>query len=274
MFNDIVSPESIRIIRIVLDVGLLSVLFYFLYRLFSVVRIPVLFNQIGLIVIAYIVAMLFKLETVLWILRNIFSWLIIGGIVVFQSELRALVMRMDFRYMFRKPKDVTTISDFKAITSAIQSLKEIKRGALIIFPRKVDLEHIIMSKVALNADLSAELLQTIFSHETALHDGAVIIQDNKITHAGCFLPTSREKNILLHLGSRHRAALGLSQTSDALVLVLSEEHRTISLVYDGKLLYDISIEHACSYVEQLLLGKPIEVDYNQIDNTTVLAETD
>lgn len=252
--------------RIVLDIFLLSSIFYFLYRLFKTVKMPLLFNQIGLLLIFYVVASLLGLETVLWILKSVFGWIVIALIIIFHPELRALVMHTDYAQLFRREKKTLAVPDFQIITQAIEFLISVKRGALFIFPREIELDHIILSKVEINADLSSELIETIFSHNTVLHDGALIINKNKIVQAGCFLPIERSNTVLYGLGSRHRAALGLSQNSDAVVLVLSEEYGSVSLVFDGEILYDIGIEKCCIYIEQLLIEGKIDTIVSQVNH--------
>ena len=228
MLETLIGSDILQYIRIGLDIGLLSILFYIIYRLFRVVKIPLLFRQIGLIVFTYIIATLLNLEAVLWVLQNILGWVVIGGIVIFQSELRALVFRSDYIRFFRGTKKKHDVPNLSVITDAILYLQKYRRGALLVFQRNVELEHIVESTVKLDAALSAELIQTIFSHDTVLHDGAIIIQGNIISHAGCFLPINKSSGVY-DLGSRHRAALGLSQNSDAIILVLSEE-KTNSIV--------------------------------------------
>lgn len=254
MLDSILGIDYVQLARVMLDVFTLSVIFYFVYRLFRAVKIPLLLNQIISILLVYIIAAVFRFETVLWVLNKVSGWIIIAIIVIFQPELRALVMRTDYAKLFRRDKSNRFIlPDFDKIKNTIEYLIKMKRGALFVFPRHIDLEYIITSKVEINAHLNEDLLQTIFGYDTVLHDGAVIIKNNKITHAGCFLPTERTASMTYNLGSRHRAALGLSQNSDAIILVLSEEYGSVSLVFDGEILYDIGIEKSCAYLEQQIL---------------------
>lgn len=224
-------------------------------------RIPLFFNQIAAISIVYIISFLLDLQATLWLLGIAFTWIIIGGLIVFQPELRSLVMRTDYAKIFRREKgNDSALPDFNKIKKVVRYLIKVKRGALFVFPRHIDLEHIINSKTEINADLNEELLQSIFEYDTALHDGAVIIHNNKITHAGCMLPMGQGGSVILNLGSRHRAALGLSQNSDALILVISEEIGSVSLVFDGEILYDIGIEKCCTFIEQLMLEKGLSIE--------------
>lgn len=272
MFTTIINSELFQPFRVILDVAILSLIFYYIHRLLRNVKIPLLFNQIGAIILIYVVASLIKLETVLWVFESVVGWIIVGTLVVFQPELRALVMRFDYSSVFRNTKKTSEYPDLNIIIKSIKYLTSIHRGAIFVFPRKVNLENIISSKVEINAKLSIELLQTIFAYDTVLHDGAVIIQGNTITYSGCFLPTERGLDILFSLGARHRAALGLSQNSDAVILVISEEYGSVSLVFDGEFLYDMHVEKACMYVEQLLKDGRIDIDFDRLDYSIVDSE--
>ena len=127
-----------------------------------------------------------------------------------------------------------------------------KIGALIVFTRNVGLKNIIESGTLLNAELSSSLLLTIFSENTPLHDGAVIIDNGKIIAAGCFLPLSEQADIRRSFGTRHRAALGLAEETDAIILVVSEETGAMSIAYDANLYYDLSMEEMSYRLKMLL----------------------
>ena len=127
-----------------------------------------------------------------------------------------------------------------------------RRGALIVFPRTVGIKNIIDSGTRLNAELSTSLILSIFGHDTPLHDGAVIIQGGKIIAASCFLPLSEQADIRRSFGTRHRAALGLAEESDALVVIVSEETGAISLAYNANLYYDLSLEEMKRNLKQIL----------------------
>ena len=131
-------------------------------------------------------------------------------------------------------------------------LSKQKRGMLAVFMRNTQLENYIQTGTKLNADLSSTLLITIFGKDTSLHDGACFIKGGKLVAAGCFLPVSENYTIKKTYGTRHRAALGLSEVSDAVVLVVSEESGALSLAYDSKLNYDLSSDEIRKILENLL----------------------
>ena len=139
-----------------------------------------------------------------------------------------------------------------SILGAAEVLSGQKRGALIVFARNVGLKNIIDTGTKLNADLTSSLIITIFGHDTPLHDGALVVQNGEIVAAGCFLPLSRQADIRRSFGTRHRAALGLAEETDAVVLVVSEETGAISLAYDSHIFYALSLDEARFRLKQLL----------------------
>ena len=135
---------------------------------------------------------------------------------------------------------------------AAEILSKQKRGMLAVFVRHTKLDDIVKTGTRINADLSSSLLVTIFGHDTPLHDGAVIIQGGKILSAGCFLPLSEQYDIKKTFGTRHRASLGLAETTDSVVLVVSEETGAISLSYDSRLHYNLSMRELSETLVYLL----------------------
>lgn len=133
----------------------------------------------------------------------------------------------------------TTGEQIDSILNACNILVEKKRGALIIFPRHTDIKSVLDSGTRVNADLSSTLILTVFDHDTPLHDGALVIEGGRITYAACYLPLSEQTGIKASFGTRHRAALGLAENSDAIALVVSEETGAISLAYNANIYYDL-----------------------------------
>ena len=127
-----------------------------------------------------------------------------------------------------------------------------QRGALIVFGRQVGLKNIIETGTRISADITSSLILTIFGHDTPLHDGAIILQGGKLLSAGCFLPLSEQSDIRRSFGTRHRAALGLAEETDAVVIIVSEETGAISLAYDANLYYDLTIGEVKLTLRRLL----------------------
>jgi diadenylate cyclase len=124
---------------------------------------------------------------------------------------------------------------------SLELLSSRHRGALLVFPRRVGVKNIIQTGTLLNAELSTNLVTTVFFEGTALHDGAMVIEGDRVTAAGCFLPISDRQDVMSEFGARHRAALGLAEESDAVVVVVSEENGAVSLAHDGNIRYNLPL---------------------------------
>jgi diadenylate cyclase len=223
----------------VLDVLLLAFLFYKTYDLLLKTQAAQLIRGAVFLALVYGTAVLFRLNTLEWLLRSVAPGLLIAVAVVFQPELRRIFIRLGQGELFRadsKPR----LGLLEAVVTAAEILSSEKRGMLVVFSRRVNIRTIIETGTRLNAEISSSLLVTIFEFDTPLHDGAVVIQNNRIVSAGCILPVSEQSNIKKSFGTRHRAALGMSEQSDAVILVVSEETGAISIAYDGQIFYDLS----------------------------------
>lgn len=182
----------------------------------------------------------FPLYTVNWLLRNTMTVGVIALLIVFQPELRrALEFLGRGGIIFGKPliealdKETKTLID--EITAAVQVLAKKKTGVLIVLERETGIGEFVETGINLDADVSSQLLQTIFATNTPLHDGAVIIRDKRIASAGCLLPLTENQSLSKELGTRHRAGLGISEHSDAIAIIVSEETGVISTAKGGRL---------------------------------------
>ncbi|MDC7126401.1 MAG: diadenylate cyclase CdaA [Spirochaetales bacterium] len=242
------------IIRSVLDITILSFLIYQLYKILIQTRALQLLKGILLILVIYGAAYLFELNTLRWIMNGLATVIVIVIAVVFQPELRTIFTRIGQRDWFKsssgaKPQQIDTV------LNAVDVLAGRRRGALIVFARKMGLKNIIDTGTLLDAELSSSLILTIFSFDTPLHDGALVIHNGRINSAGCFLPLSEQTDIRRSFGTRHRAALGLAEETDAVVLIVSEETGAISLAYDANLFYDLSVEETKRKLVYLLSSR-------------------
>ena len=136
--------------------------------------------------------------------------------------------------------------------SAVELLSTRRRGALIVFPRRVGVKNIVQTGTPLNAEISTNLISTIFFEGTPLHDGAMVVEGDRIVAAGCFLPLSEREDVESAFGARHRAALGLVEETDALVVVVSEENGAVSLAHDGNLRYNLTLAEVEAGLKSLL----------------------
>lgn len=171
-----------------------------------------------------------------YLLQQLRTVVLIAIPVIFQPELRRALEKIGREYLTRHEKIQT---DVDQLIAAIMRLSEDQIGALIVLKRDTGLQEIVDTGVELDAYLSAELLINIFTPKTPLHDGAVIIEQNRLLAANCLLPLTNRKGLSTSLGTRHRAALGISEESDALALIVSEETGTISLAREGKFKYNL-----------------------------------
>ncbi len=224
----------------VVEIGILTYVFYRFYTAVAQTKAQQIFKIIFVLLAVYAIAYITHLQTFLWLYKQMAVPIVIFICVVYQPELRrAFTQLFSGRSRIFRIGVQTTAEQIDSILNACTVLVSKNRGALIVFTRHLGIKNIIDSGTKLNADLSSALILTVFDHDTPLHDGAMVIQGNKIVAAGCYLPLSEQTDIKKSFGTRHRAALGLAEESDAIVLVVSEETGAISLTYNANLYYDL-----------------------------------
>ncbi len=223
------------------DILIVSVLFYYAYKFIRDRRAGKLAVGVLLIVFLSVMSDIFSLSALSFLVGNFFQIGLLAIVVIFQPEIRSALEKAggnsvkgfknltDTRHDENKEQVITSVCE-----ATCEMAKE-KTGALIVFENETKLGDIIASGTVVNADMSSYLLKNIFFENTPLHDGAVVLRDGRIYAAGCFLPLSENTSIDRHLGTRHRAAIGVSEVSDALVVVVSEETGTISIAENGEL---------------------------------------
>jgi diadenylate cyclase len=238
-------------VRPVLDVLILAILLYKTYDLLQKTQAAQILKGASFFALVYVIAVLLRLPTLEWLLRSLAPGLLITLAIVFQPELRRIIIRLGQGELFR-PDSKGRLGQLEAVVTAAEILSSRKRGMLVVFSRRVNIKNVIETGTRLNADISSSLIVTVFEFDTALHDGAMIIQNNRIVAAGCLLPLSEQPNIKKSFGTRHRAALGMSEQSDVVILVVSEETGAISLVVDGKIFYDLSSIEITRKLKELL----------------------
>lgn len=245
--------------RDVLDIGVVTFLSYRLLLLIRGTRAVQLTLGLAVLVLVGLAARVLNLQLTYYIFSNLAPALLIGIVILFQPELRRALDRMGRVGFLGRPlahynlQLMSRVVD--EVVQAARTLAEQRIGALIVFERTVGLENYALTGVRVSADVTSELLQTLFFPRSPLHDGAIIIRGNKLVAAGCLLPVSDELNISGRIGTRHRAALALSLESDALVVVVSEESGRISVVQDGNLHRGIDPEALRQVLHNELLPK-------------------
>lgn len=230
--------------RDLLDIILLASLFFAVFRYVSDRRAGRLLWGVGLLVGVYAVSEILDIYALRYLFGNFFGYGMIVLVVIFQPELRAMVERVG-SVSFRGLKTIGTEVRSRSALSpaaldelvlAVKHMSFAKTGAIIVLERSIKVSEYAESGTVLNSEISARLLQTIFYNMTPLHDGAVIIRDGRIFAAGCNLPLTQNTEPIKDLGTRHRAAVGASEDTDAIVIVVSEQTGIISLAVKGELL--------------------------------------
>lgn len=252
----------------ILDILLVAYLIYKGIQLIRETRAEQLIKGILLFIIAYYISIVIGLKAMSYILVNVFQFGVIALVVVFQPELRRVlehigrsgVGRFKFFKFDNSDVDESKIrNEIYAVCEAVQRLQKDRFGALILFERQTRLGEIVKTGTVINADVSADLICNIFYPKAALHDGAMILRDGRVYAAGCFLPLSQNQEISRELGTRHRAALGISESCDVLVVVVSEETGVISLVQNGVIKRNLTIDTLRVALERgLLPQKPVD----------------
>ena len=238
------QSNPFELVTLIIDISIVVFLVYCFFRIVKGSRAWQLIKGIALLIIATWVSGLFNLKILNWILTGIMNWGVIAIIVIFQPELRRALEQLGtnkITQFFGIDKDLSTRTkeDIYKVVIAATELSKTKTGALIVLERDIKIQDIINTGIPMNAEVSPQLLVNIFEPKTPLHDGAVVISGNKIAAAACVLPLADDNDISKELGTRHRAAIGISKESDSLVVVVSEETGKISVAKDGTLIADV-----------------------------------
>ncbi len=222
------------VFRNILDVAAVAFIFYLIYNFLNKTRAIQLLKGFLIIFSLALASRFLKLQTLEWLTKDITTQIIVMVTILFQPELRRLITQFGQRNWISS--DVTKAAfPLDELVSAVFSMAEEKIGSLIVVERNTGLKSYVESGVLVDATISEEFIRTIFFPLTPLHDGAIIIQEGRIASAACYLPLSDSKQLRKQHGARHRAALGIAEESDALVIVSSEENGTISIMVNGKM---------------------------------------
>ena len=246
--------NPMKFIPLIIDIVIVIFLIYKFIKASKKTRVWQLLKGIVLYVIITAISAVMHLQILNYILTSFLSYGVIALIVIFQPELRRTLEQLGTNKLtrfFGMDKDIQTKTkeDIYKIVIAVEELSKTITGALIVLERDIKLQDILDTGIAVNSDVSPQLLVNIFVPNTPLHDGAVIISENRIKAAACILPLASDQDISKALGTRHRAALGMSKETDSIVLIVSEESGKISVAKDGKLIIDMEVDA----LRQLLL---------------------
>jgi diadenylate cyclase len=262
-----VSLESLNVTKT--DVAEIIILSFIIYQIMIWVKSTRAWNLLkgfAVILALLAVAALFHMNTILWIAENFFSLGITAIIIVFQPELRKALEQLGEKNIistlvpFEGSRRVKVGMTDRTVTELVRACFEMgkaRTGALIVLEQSVSLEEYERTGIAIDSVVSSQLILNIFEKNTPLHDGAVILADNRIRSATCYLPLSDNMNLSKALGTRHRAAVGISEVSDSLTIVVSEETGSVSVARNGRLLRNLNQEQLKAQLEELQV-KPEE----------------
>jgi diadenylate cyclase len=252
-----------------LDILAVYIVFYQLYLIMKGTRASQMFAGLILIFIASFIVQLFGMQGMTWLIQSVTTVWVIAFVIIFQPELRRLLVQLGQTRLVRaivKERGTSTIDE---VVNAAVTLSEKRYGGLIVIQGETGIRGILETGVPIRADVSADLIVSIFFPRTPLHDGAVIIRGDAIQAAKCILPLTENPNVDPSLGTRHRAALGVTEESDATVVVVSEETGKISMAKDGRYLgRDYDAERLKTQLEKVLFEK--KVDESKAKSGTLL----
>lgn len=252
--------------RDICDIVILAFITYGVVKLLARTRAMRVVLGLGVLLLFMWVAQVLRLTTLTWV----FSWLLqamaVFVVILFQPEIRRALEKLGRGRLFPDLRTVNSNGQYLVgqFEESILNMASRKIGAIIVFERRTGLADLVESGTILNANVSAQLIETVFYPDNPLHDGAMVIKDGRIWAAGCFLPLSDNRQISAEFGTRHRASLGVSEVSDAYVLVVSEERGTVSFAFDGAIYKDISDGRLTQILENLYLdtGGDEPVDFS------------
>ena len=257
------QQNPIKIVTIILDVVIVVFLIVKLVQLIKGTRALQLLKGIIFLIVITIVSGMLELNILNYILTSFMTYGVILLIVIFQPELRRALEQLGsnkINKFFGIDKDIETKTkeNIYKIIIATMELSKTKTGALMVIERDIKLKDIMDTGVPIDAEISPQLLVNIFAPKTPLHDGAVVISENRIRAAACMLPLSNDKHVSKRIGTRHRSAIGMSKESDAIVVVVSEETGKISVAKDGTLIADVKEDSLKQILLKNLITKTSE----------------
>ncbi|MFP4466992.1 MAG: diadenylate cyclase CdaA [Candidatus Goldiibacteriota bacterium] len=225
----------------IVDIIFVAFILYHLFLLLHETRAIQMLKGLAIILFFVIISRLLDLHAMTWMLTGLSAVWIIAFIIVFQPELRRVLVELGqnriFGFIFKEHVQL-----YRELRESSEIMAKKKTGALIVIEREVNLRSFIETGTKLDADTSSELLISLFNPKSPLHDGAVIIRGGRIAAAGCILPLSQKEDIDKNYGMRHRAAIGISEETDAITIIVSEERKSMSLAIGGKITPDIDGE--------------------------------
>ena len=252
---------NIRFFDIV-DIAVIAYIVYQTIKFLRDSRAWQLVKGLFILLAAYLVANWFELATLRWLLTIVGESLLVVAVIIFQPELRRVLENVGRSNLRKIGKNQMIDSEREnmekcigSICKAVNNMHENRIGALIVFERETPLGEIINTGTVIDAAISDELVQNVFYPKSPLHDGGMVVRGDRIMSAGCILPLTANRDLNSQLGTRHRAAIGMSEVSDAVVVIVSEESGTISVAYDGNITRDLNQITLREYLSEKLLAQ-------------------
>ncbi|WP_240378034.1 diadenylate cyclase CdaA [Bacillus piscicola] len=248
--------DFLNILGIVVDIALVA---YVIYKLITVIRgtrAVQLLKGITVILLVWFLSSFFGLRTLQWIMSQAVTYGLLAIIIIFQPELRRALEQLGRGRLFGRsatPEEENVLNTIEAIMKSVKYMAKRRIGALISIENETGMNDYVETGIPMHADITSELLINTFIPNTPLHDGALIMRENEIVAAACYLPLSENPFISKELGTRHRAALGISEVTDSLTIVVSEETGSISVTKNGDLHRDLDEERLRAMLERELI---------------------
>ena len=238
--------------RPALEIFILAVLIYFVFKFVRGTRgWPVVIGFVVVLLALALVTTLLKLQVLRWLLGTFSAFFAIAVLVIFQPELRRMLAELGNLPLFASASEQR--ESIEVIIQTVERLADVKIGALIAIEQSIQLQEAVESSLPVDCDATPEMLETIFFPNNAIHDGGVIIKGDRIAYAACIFPLTQRSDLNKSLGTRHRAAIGLSEETDAAIVVVSEETGMISYAYKGQLVRGVTLEELRSFLTSVLL---------------------
>lgn len=275
-FNRYLSKFSLY--RMTMDIGdvieiiIIAVLLYYILAWTKKTKAWALIKGMFVILAFLAIAYFAHMDTILWMAQNVLSFAVIALIIMLQPELRKALEELGTKKIWRKfflfeignRGEVTTVKTIKEIVQACMEMARVRTGALIVIEQQFSMLEYEQTGIEIDGIVSSQLLINIFEKNTPLHDGAVLIRGNRIVSATCYLPLSVNLSISKDLGTRHRAGVGISEVTDSITVIVSEETGRISLAYKSELFRNLDAEQLCAKLEELLIEEESEENKSKL----------
>ena len=268
-FNNYVVWLTIPDITVtdILEILIIAYALYHIILWIKDTRAWVLLRGIILIGVIFLVAVILDMNVVLWLFQNAMVVGIVAIVIIFQPELRNALEQLGRKNFLtnlsafdnqRMKNERYSEKSIQSIVKAVYDMAKVKTGALIVVEKEIQCREYERTGIPIDAEISSQLLVNIFEHNTPLHDGAVLLRDNRVISATCYLPLSDNLRLSKELGTRHRAAVGISEVTDSVTVIVSEETGKISLAFEGELITDLDQERLKSLIHQIIMKEPEE----------------